>query len=116
MCNENVTYTFDFTELPESVKITEQSITGENAELIKLPKGLLSDDLLAVSKLLSCRVSFPTTFFDQNNEVLQRNIKQFLSLLKVCLLNKCGVKVGEKTASNSYSTHEAKSETIPQNR
>ena len=72
--NESLTYNFDFTELPNCMKITDPSKSGENEQSIKVSNGLLSDDQLSVLRLLSCRASFPATFFDQNRDILQRNV------------------------------------------
>ena len=107
--NESLTYIYTF-------NFIESSKSGESPQLTEVLNGSPNNDLLAVSGLLSCTVSFPATFLDQNNEICQRNIKHFSELLEVCLLNKRGLKVSEKTVSNSCSTHEPKSETTPRNR
>lgn len=92
------------------------NLSGEEPQLIEISNSndheLLPESLLAFSSKLWCRASFPTAFFDQDNEAYQKNVNGFVALLQLCLLNKRGLKPSEKTMSNNHETKRRTTETM----
>ena len=92
--------TIDFTGLPKLMRIARSSeCLNEGTKSIQLSIDvsceLTDPDLLLIfSRMPSCRISFPKTFFGQN---IERNTKGFLAVLQLCLLSQSGF---ERSRSN----------------
>lgn len=93
--------TFHFSGLPKHMTITKSGDCCVDSTIkIEVPNDLFSNHLLRTfSTMQPGGFNFPKTFFDENNDVYQRNVEGFLALLKSCMLNHSGLNTSARNAN-----------------